>query len=593
MSINTQKPKCIIDFIKDNDYKIELGDWFKDIWCPLFKQEDILITNNVLYFIRYGISGGDKAPSADYKQILKKFIDSMNNYNINYIEIKYDNPLALEYEYIQNDIKNITPNNLSRKTWILLSVRNFKKLILSLRTKTADEIREYYITLEEIIEKYNEYLQNYELAIRYKFNPNIINIFEFINQNNYNLVLGTWFKDIWYPLFNQKDILITNNILSFIFNGIPVGGPAPPLDYRNIKKKFKDILHHHNIIYKIINYEQIKNQFNYYINNIKNDTISISPNNLNKITWFIMSVRNFKSLLMKLNTKIAQEIREYYITIEEILYDYSNYTNNYYREIEKLKLLEEQNKLKEIENINAQLKIQKEEAERKSLKLKEKLIEEKKHKIEQVIYVSTSQSYSAQNRFKIGGVDNITLLKPRLSTYNSRSAEGDEWYYSHIKKVNNYKQFENRFWSVMSSFRDKKDKEILILYYDDLINIFEFISENYDKDIEYFNDHVKEYVNNLEENKYNVPEPCNLELINICSIKNGKIDDNKLITANRENIEKEIKDYLNFKVENNEFNINRKDIINHVDKKYKYNKREIWSISKELKSIFKNIILKY
>jgi hypothetical protein len=62
------------------------------------------------------------------------------------------------------------------------------------------------------------------------------------------------------------------------------------------------------------------------------------------------------------------------------------------------------------------------------LLLKDMLIDDQKRDKTQVIYIATSQNYARQNRFKIGGVESTDKLASRFSTYNSRSAAGDEWY---------------------------------------------------------------------------------------------------------------------------------------------------------------------
>ncbi|AAG02900.1 MTG motif gene family protein [Betaentomopoxvirus amoorei] len=436
-----------------------------------------------------------------------------------------------------------------------------------------------YYSLRSLKKIFNENEDEKKL-IKFLNDNTFVDIFTFIKNNNYEFKLGEWFIDIWYPLFERKDVLITNKILYFIHYGISGGDTHPPLEkYRLMRKDLEKILKNYNINYiKIKYYKNIDIDYNFLIDEIKN----ITPNNIIQKTWIKLSVKNFKKLILKIRTAIADDIRDYYITLEEILYDYSKYIKDY-----KLKQLE-LSKNKEIE----QLKLEKDKAERRSLRLKEKFIEEKKLRSDQIIYISTSKSYAAQNRFKIGGVENNNLIKPRLSTYNSRSAEGDEWYYTYIKNINNYKHFENRFWSVMSSFRDKKDKEIIVLYYNDLINIFNFISENYNEDIEYFNKNVKIFIDNIDNDKYYIPEPFNIELVNICSIKNGKID-NKLIVATKEIIIDEIKDYFKNKIKSNQYEINRKELNKHIDKKYKFNKRDLWNLTKEVKSIFNNIILKY
>jgi hypothetical protein len=71
----------------------------------------------------------------------------------------------------------------------------------------------------------------------------------------------------------------------------------------------------------------------YYKKLITKDIINVSPNNLNKTIWILLSVRNIKSLIITLNTKTDQEIREYYITLEEIFYSYLEYTKKFYLNI--------------------------------------------------------------------------------------------------------------------------------------------------------------------------------------------------------------------------------------------------------------------
>ncbi|CCU55579.1 N1R/p28-like protein [Choristoneura biennis entomopoxvirus] len=245
----------IIDFIKEKDYKIELGPWFNSIWLPISKKTNILMTNDLLNFIHYGISGSGIPDPSKIKKIKYNIIESIKNYNINYTEIKYNDAIVDEYEYIQNDIKTLAPNNLVQKTWILLSVRNFKKLLINLK-KT--EIIDYIIEIEKISDDYNNYLKNYELILKYNKNHNPVNIFEFINSNNYNLELGSWFRDIWYSLFNQKNIIITNEILNFIYDLEKL--------YQN-KRDYKSFLTKNEIDYSVLKYN--KNILSEYsINNL-------------------------------------------------------------------------------------------------------------------------------------------------------------------------------------------------------------------------------------------------------------------------------------------------------------------------------------
>ncbi|CCU55444.1 N1R/p28-like protein [Adoxophyes honmai entomopoxvirus 'L'] len=444
----------------------------------------------------------------------------------------------------------------------------------------------------------NDRVQEFNIALKYNIKP-LMNIFEFMNENNLILSDNKYFLDIWIPLKDKKEILITDNLLEFMgfINDDILRGKDCHAIIRDKRRRYLNFLKENNIDYEEINYINKKSKNYEYI---ENEIKQILPQNLSRKKWIILNIDEFKESIMLLNNSKSKEVRTYYIRLEKIFYSYIEYTKDYYINLERCKSLYKEdinnNMLKQLEDSKnkeiLQLKLEKEKAERRSLRLKDKFIEEKKLKSEQTIYISTSKSYSAQNRYKVGGVDNNNLLKHRLSTYNARSAEGDEWYYTFIKNINNYKQFESRFWSVLNSFRDKKDKEIIILYYNDLLEIFNFIADNYDKDINYFNDKVRIFIDNIDNDKFYIPEPFNVELVNICSIKNGKVD-NKLIIASKEIIVKEIKDYFKTKIESNELEIKRKDVNDFIDKKYKYNKRDLWTLTKEVKSIFNNIILKY
>ena len=105
------------------------------------------------------------------------------------------------------------------------------------------------------------------------------------------------------------------------------------------------------------------------------------------------------------------------------------------------------------------------ETERHNLLLNELMINNSKIEHTQVVYIATSQSYANQNRFKVGGVESVGKLKSRLATYNSRSAAGDDFYYSDVFLVADYRQIETRLKSLMLRFRDRASKEIYVLHY--------------------------------------------------------------------------------------------------------------------------------
>ena len=91
------------------------------------------------------------------------------------------------------------------------------------------------------------------------------------------------------------------------------------------------------------------------------------------------------------------------------------------------------------------------EAEERALNFQQLAISDIHLEQTQVIYIATSPNYAKQNRFKVGGVKARRCLKGRLGVYNTRSAQGDFFYYSDIFMVIEYR------------FRDKDPKEMYIM----------------------------------------------------------------------------------------------------------------------------------
>jgi hypothetical protein len=77
---------------------------------------------------------------------------------IPYEEIEYNHPLATEYPCVQTESSQLMlSNNLEKKKWICLGVRDFKKAVMRLQTENGDAVRDYYLNLEEAMVSYGEY----------------------------------------------------------------------------------------------------------------------------------------------------------------------------------------------------------------------------------------------------------------------------------------------------------------------------------------------------------------------------------------------------------------------------------------------------
>ena len=154
-------------FISKMNLAIDFSSkWFQDLWYPLsrsqpsleygldmVKKSPIILTENLLEWLGY------KGRDTSDKQL--GFLKLLYNLKIEYEEIDYQHPLAIEYPCVQNEIKTISKNNLKRKRWICMDQRTFKKVIMKLNTENADTIRDYYLNIEEAVLEYTDYAINY------------------------------------------------------------------------------------------------------------------------------------------------------------------------------------------------------------------------------------------------------------------------------------------------------------------------------------------------------------------------------------------------------------------------------------------------
>ena len=216
---------------------------------------------------------------------------------------------------------------------------------------------------------------------------------------------------------------------------------------------------------------------------------------------------------------------------------------------EKLKLkdqdFEEQLKLKDQDLEDKELKLK--ETERHTSVIQELMMNNTKTEPTQVVYIATSQSYANQNRFKVGGVESVNKLKSRLSTYNSRSAEGDDFYYSDIFIVADYRQIETRLKSLMLRFRDRANKEIYILHYSNIQYIVMYLCDRYNEELDYVNEHLLKFIESL--NRYTlrpvVPEKTSFNHASITSCQeDGSVHVSTIQTNNTSELVKRIEEYV-------------------------------------------------
>lgn len=384
----------------------------------------------------------------------------------------------------------------------------------------------------------------------------------------------------------DNKIIITETILKWLgYEG---------RDYSHKRQTFIKLLKNKNIQFSEIKYDQE------IIDNY--EPLKLELENTDKKYhkqkyWIIMNIEDFQKSVMRLDTKNAENIRDYYLNIEKVMFAYVDYIKQQKEIKNKQKIIYENQQMKENLEIEKQQRIEAEhreteiqkqliesdnraiKAERRELRLKEKIVEFQKKEQTQIVYISTSKSYAAQNRFKVGGTESVNTAKNRLNQYNTRSAEGDEWYYAKIHKVSNYRAFENRFWDIMNKFRDTKDKEMIVMRYDDLEHGFDFIVENYHEDVEYFNNNLKLFIDKtyIDFVEPIIPDKLNTTFVQTVTIQEGQIS--KITLENTELLTK-----LNEIIEQmTEHKLYRTQIFDLL-KDYKFDKRHAWKLLKNIKN---------
>jgi hypothetical protein len=181
------------------------------------------------------------------------------------------------------------------------------------------------------------------------------------------------------------------------------------------------------------------------------------------------------------------------------------------------------------------------------LLLKDMLVDDQKRDKTQVIYIATSQNYARQNRFKIGGVESTDKLASRFSTYNSRSAAGDEWYYSDTFLVADYRQIESRLKDLVGRFRDKKSKEIYVMHYTNIKYIVDYLCRHYCDEVDDVNAKLTEFISNLNRHHLRpiVPPPSEVTYASITTLaKDGRATNMTLEAGSPSDFVRVLREYI-------------------------------------------------
>lgn len=404
-------------------------------------------------------------------------------------------------------------------------------------------------------------------SIKYKNNIGLINILTFISKFDLTLDINSgWFQDLWYPLSKfqyskiqlnngeKRPIIITQNLLNWMgYKG------------RNVSDKqerFVRFLESLKISYTKIDY---KHPLAIEYQCIQKEILTIPNNNIKKKRWICMDPRDFKKVIIRLNTKNSDIIRDYFLNLEEALFAYGEYTKNY--------IINREEKEKQLVTlVNEDLKLRIEKVERKAIRASKlmKQVTIQKQKLEW-IYIATTNIYAKERIFKIGST---TRLNSRISGYNIGRPSDDSYYYCWVKQCYHSKDLDYHIQKLLTDFKYRENTELYHgIKFLDLKVIVDFIIDNYDKSIDYINIFVNTRLNeSLEEEDEEPPR------LNYKETMDMETQDSRVIREELDNILCSFKEQYKNSLD---IMIGRKELIDRLGKVTNLGKKELWSQIKE------------
>jgi uncharacterized C2H2 Zn-finger protein len=141
--------------------------------------------------------------------------------------------------------------------------------------------------------------------------------------NKYNYQINKIYIDKFWSNINNKDWIYVDDLLIEWIGYNKINGKQKLINL--IKENFKE-----GIDYKIYNYEQLNNIFHSPLGvNENNKEILAYKDKLkyihNRTTHIILSPKCFKKSLMMIRTEKANQIRDYYVDIEELCLEFNKY----------------------------------------------------------------------------------------------------------------------------------------------------------------------------------------------------------------------------------------------------------------------------
>ena len=120
---------------------------FDKFWQSIAQNGFILMDGTTMEWLGY-------ADQANFIKLLK-------SHNVQFKQIKHVDPEFENYPKLVDEVSSMTTDALNRKQWIIIGSRDFRKMMMCIRTKKANQIREYYLSLEDLFRMYCEYTSHF------------------------------------------------------------------------------------------------------------------------------------------------------------------------------------------------------------------------------------------------------------------------------------------------------------------------------------------------------------------------------------------------------------------------------------------------
>jgi prophage antirepressor-like protein len=232
--------------------------------------------------------------------------------------------------------------------------------------------------------------------------------------------------------------------------------------------------------------------------------------------------------------------------------------------------------------------------ERFTNKLRDIVTVMKSKQKDQIIYIATTKTYAKQNRFKIGGVKSRSLLRGRLSTYNTGRPVGDKMYFAYLAETTDYQHLEQRIKRIIGDHIDTN--EMYNLHYDSVQPLVEYLADRFDEEVTYHKSLFDTLVKDTLCKEPRVPEPILLNGAEFRKIRNGQVVSVQVMDFD-EMGETEKVDFVRsvfeeFSVLNGEEPMRRRDFEVYLADHHnvKFAKMGLWSVTKKVANEFKKKI---